>query len=46
MEIIMGIHFEREREHMWGRGRERLGERECQAGPMLSVQSLTPGWIP
>ena len=30
------MYFERAREHKWGRGRERGGERESQAGSALA----------
>ena len=33
----------REKQHEWGRGRERGGERESQAGSMLAAQ--TPTWV-
>ena len=40
------LFVEREGEHEWGRGRERQGERESQAGSTLPVQSLIWGSNP
>ena len=40
------IYFERERQHEQGRGRERKGPRESQAGSLLSAWSTTWGSNP
>ena len=44
----MFIYFERkrERDQAWEGQREREGERESQAGFVLSVQSPTQGSVP
>ena len=40
--MLMFILFLRETEHAWGRGREREGDTESEAGSRLRAVSIDP----